>query len=87
MSMAALVYILCALTSLFCTLLLYMNYRKSRVKLLFWSSICFAGLALNNFLLVADMLVFPEADLSIIRIIPAFAGVSFLLWGLVWESI
>ena len=46
--MAELVYGLCAVTSIFCTLLLFKGYRASRTKLLFWASLCFAGLALNN---------------------------------------
>lgn len=84
---AALVYLLCALTSIFCVVLLSINYRRSRVKLLFWTAICFSGFALNNVLLFVDLVVFPEIDLSVIRLVPAVAGVGFLLWGLVWESI
>lgn len=84
---AALVYLLCALTSVFCVILLSVNYHRSRVKLLFWTAICFSGFALNNVLLFADLVMFPSWDLSAIRLVPALVGVGLLLWGLVWESI
>ena len=46
--MAAIVYILCALTSLTCAVLLLRAYRQNGVRLLFWSGLCFIGLALNG---------------------------------------
>jgi hypothetical protein len=30
--------------------------------------------------------VLPRSDLSLARIIPALAGVAFLIYGLVWDS-
>ena len=53
--MAELVYGLCALTSAGCAALLFQGYRRSGTRLLFWSSLCFAGLALNNALLFVDL--------------------------------
>ena len=44
-------YLLCAVTSVVCALMLFKGYRGNRTKLLFWSSLCFAGLALNNILM------------------------------------
>jgi hypothetical protein len=84
--MAALVYILCALTSLTCAVLLLRGYRRSGVRLLFWSGLCFAGLALNNILLFVDRRLFPETDLYLVRSLPALAGIIVLLYGLVWDS-
>ena len=49
--MASVVYALCALTSLACAVLLLRAYRRSWARLLFWSGLCFVGLALNNVLL------------------------------------
>lgn len=80
------IYILCALTSILCTLLLVRGYRQSRVRLLFWSACCFAGLALNNILLIVDMRMLPAVDLQIWRTVPAVIGVALLVYGLVWES-
>ena len=85
--MAQAVYVLCALTSLACAILLWRGYRRSTVRLLFWSALCFVGLALNNTLLFVDLVVFPAAiDLSIWRKLPAVLGVSLLLYGLVTDS-
>ena len=49
--MIQLVYLLCALTSLACAVLLLRGYFRTRVRLLLWSGLCFVGLALNNALL------------------------------------
>jgi hypothetical protein len=84
--MAGIVYILCALTSLICAVLLLRGYRQSGSRLLFWSGLCFVGLTLNNLLLVADLQVFPDADLSGVRSLPALAGLLLLLYGMIWES-
>lgn len=83
---AIIVYVLCAVTSGLCAVLLVRGYAKSRARLLFWSGLCFAGLALNNLLLVIDVRVVPELDLSLWRTIPALIGISLLVYGLVWET-
>jgi hypothetical protein len=84
--MATLVYALCALTSLACAVLLLRGYARNRVRLLLWSGLCFAGLALNNTILLVDMRVVPDIDLSVWRTLPALAGIVVLLYGLVWET-
>ena len=83
---ANIVYILCAVTSGLCAVLLLRGYMKSRARLLFWSGLCFAGLALNNVLLIADVRIMPAIDLSVWRTIPALIGISLLIYGLVWET-
>lgn len=83
---AIIVYVLCAVTSGLCAVLLLRGYAKSRARLLFWSGLCFAGLALNNLLLVIDVRVVPELDLSLWRTIPALIGISLLVYGLIWET-
>ena len=80
------IYILCALTSIVCAVLLVRGYRRSRVRLLFWSAWCFVGLALNNILLILDVRVLTQVDLEFWRAVPAVIGVSLLVYGLVWES-
>lgn len=79
------VYVLCALTSFLCTWLLTRGYRRTRVRLLMWSALCFAGLTLNNLLLIADRLV-PTVELAIFRPIPAVIGVALLVWGMVRDT-
>lgn len=86
MTLATIVYALCALTSLACAVLLLRGYAASRARLLLWSGLCFAGLAVNNFILLIDMSVVPAVDLSFYRSIPALLGVGLLLYGLVWET-
>jgi hypothetical protein len=83
---AAFVYILCALTSLACALLLGRAYRQARHRLLLWSALCFVGLALNNLLLVLDLLILPQLDLSMARALTGLVGVSLLIYGLVWDG-
>lgn len=83
--MAEGVYSLCALTSIVCAALLLRGYVRSRTPLLFWSSLCFVGLALNNVLLVVDLIAMPAADLSVLRSGVAVVAMGVLLYGLVWE--
>jgi hypothetical protein len=84
--MAEAVYLMCALTSLFCAALLVRSFRAQRSRLLLWSSLCFVGLAANNALLVVDLMVVPDVDLSVIRTSVAAAAMMLLLIGLIWES-
>ena len=84
--MADAVYILCAFTSLTCTVLLLRSYFKRPVRLLLWSGLCFLGLTINNILLVIDLTVLPEVDLSVLRALPAVIGVGLLIFGLIWDS-
>lgn len=84
--MATLVYVLCALTSLACALLLLRGYRQSGARLLAWSGLFFVGLFLNNVLLIIDLRVIPQVNLAVIRLLPALVGVVLLLYGMIWES-
>ncbi|MGZ8378874.1 MAG: DUF5985 family protein [Gemmatirosa sp.] len=86
MDVGLLVYVLCALTSSACAVLLLRGYRRTRQRLLLWSGLCFSGLALNNLLLVIDTRFVPETDLSLLRTLPALVGVSLLLYGFVWDT-
>jgi hypothetical protein len=80
------VFALCAFTSLLCAILLWRGYRNSRQRLLMWSALCFTGLFLNNLMLLVDVRIVPELDLSVWRSLPALAGIACLLYGLIWES-
>ena len=80
----ATIYLLCVVTSLLCAYLLARAYRRGRTKLLIWSAVCFALLALNNLVLAVDVLLLPEVDLSMWRIATVLLAVSVLLFGLIW---
>jgi hypothetical protein len=85
--MAEVVYLLCAATSLLCATMLIRSWLRTRVRLLFWSSVCFAGLAANNVLLFIDLVVVTTAiDLSIVRGVCALASLAVLLGALVWDA-
>ncbi len=82
---ALVVYTLCAVTSAACAWLLFRGYRRSHLRLLFWSSLCFAFFFLNNALLILDADL-PAHDLSIVRTLPSLVGIALLIWGLAWDS-
>jgi hypothetical protein len=82
--MAISVYALCALTSLACAVQLLRAYRADRVKLLLWTALCFCGLAANNILMFADVLL--AVDLTTWRKLPALAGILLLLHGFISDS-
>lgn len=84
--LATAIYVLCALTSIICASLLLRGWSQTRARLLFWSGLCFAGLALNNILLIIDVAVLPQVDMEIWRTVPALIGVALLVYGLVWET-
>lgn len=85
--MAVAVYMLCMLASAFCALLLLREYRRSRARLLLWSSLSFVGWAANNALLFMDLVIFVNVvDLALARATTALVAVSLLLYGLVWDT-
>lgn len=85
--MAELVYITCTLLSIACAVMLLRGYKQTPSQLLLWSSACFGVMALNNVVLFADVIMFPDIEfggLFFRNISGAIAG-SLLLFGLVWE--
>lgn len=84
--MALIIYLLCAVTSFACAFLLFRGYRRTGVRLLLWSGLCFTGFFINNVILIIDLRILPEQDLSVIRSLPLLAGISFLLYGLTAEK-
>jgi hypothetical protein len=81
------VYILCALTSILCAVLLFRGYRANRTRLLFWASLAFLFLALDNVIVYVDLVVLPpQPDLFWYRTGCALAGMTLLLFGLIWET-
>lgn len=84
--MATVVYVLCAVTSSLCAVLLLRGFLASRTRLLLWSALCFCFLAANNVLLVFDKVLVAGSDLQLARSITGVAGVAVLLYGLIWET-
>lgn len=84
--MSTIVYILCAITSAACALMLLRSYRERRVRLLLFSGLCFVGLALNNMLLIVDTSIITDVDLSLVRTLPALLGVGALVYSMIWDS-
>jgi hypothetical protein len=84
--MSGAVYLLCAATSLVCAGLLFRAYGGNALRLLLWSALCFVGLTIDNILLFIDITMTPHTDLSAWRNLPALAGLSVLLYGLVWDA-
>lgn len=84
--MAEAVYIACAALSAACAVMLVRAYRRSRVRFLLWSGLCFAGLTVNNTFLFVDLVVAPGIDLSLYRGLAAVAGYGLLIYGLIWDA-
>ena len=84
--MPRIVFLLCALTSGVCALLFIRQYRRTHTRLLLWSSVGFGGLALNNLLLVLDLIVLPTVDLLYWRSIVSCLSIMVLLGGLIWDN-
>ena len=85
--MAAIVYVLGALTTLTCAILLLKAYARVRRRLLLWSGLCFIGLTLSNTLLCIDLILTPpELSLYVWRLATAAGAMALLLYGLIWEG-
>jgi hypothetical protein len=76
---------LCAIAAFACAGLLARAWLDSRVPLLFWCMVCFAGLALNSALVVVDELT-ADVDLAGWRQLPAALGVLALCYGLILRA-
>jgi hypothetical protein len=80
-----LVYVLCFLTSSACAFLLARSYSRTRARLLLWSALCFVLLAFNNLTVILDLLVLPDVNLQILRLVFALSAACVLLFGLIWD--
>ena len=81
-----LVYTLCFATSALCAYLLGRSFNRTRSRLLFWSALCFVLLAVVNFIVVLDMLVYPEISFRLVRLWLSLAAVAVLLFGFIWDE-
>jgi hypothetical protein len=82
-----LLFLLAALTSFACMVLLFRGYARTGVRLLLWSGLCFIFLTANNALLFFDTVVWPtQFDLRPYRLVAALAGIACLLYAFIWEA-
>ena len=84
--MGLFVYLLCMLTSAGCAVLLWRGYRRTHLRLLYWSALCFAILAVSNGVLILDLVVFPDVYLLLTRTVITQIALLVLIYGLVFES-
>ena len=84
--MLAIVNILGTLTVGLCAFLLLRAYARVRQRLLLWSGLCFAGLAVSNAILFVDLTLVPSVTLYTWRLAVAAASMLLLLYGLIFES-
>jgi hypothetical protein len=80
------VYMLCALTSWLCAVLLLRAYHRSRASLLFWSGVGFCMFGIGNIMLFVDLVLIPTVDMSLARNVITLCGIALLLRGLIWEG-
>lgn len=85
MSIPAIVYFLCFLTSALCAYLLGTAFGRRRERLLLWSTLCFLLLAVENLLVFADFVLPPAIVLVPYRLGMSLAAVAVLLFGFIWE--
>lgn len=82
---ATIVYCLCFATSAGCGWLLVRSYLRARAKILLWTASCFVLLAVNNFLVVLDMVLLPSIDFQFPRLFANLAALAVLIYGFIWE--
>jgi hypothetical protein len=86
MTLPGLVYILCFATCTACATLVTRAWVRTRTQLLMWTAVSLVFLALNNLLVIADLLLLPDLDLSIWRHFAALAAGATLVVGFIWEA-
>lgn len=85
--MAVLIYVLCSITALICAVMLLLGSRRTGSRMLFWSGLCFAGLAFTNLVVVVDALhLFPHENFNTLRLGSALVALMLLLYGLIFEE-
>jgi hypothetical protein len=83
------VYLLCALASSACAVLLFRLFWKHRgrtTRLALWTGLSFAWFAVSNALVLADLIVPASVTLAAARAATACLAAGVLLFGLIWET-
>lgn len=85
MTFPTLVYILCFVTSALCAWLLVRAYRRTRTRLLLSSALSFVFLAVNNFFVVLDLVVFPDVNFLFFRYAAALIAAGIMIYAFIWD--
>ena len=86
--MKPIAYILCALVSLLCAVMLLRSFFRGRHRLLLWSGLCFTGLTVANILVFIDLVILPtQINLYPARLLVTALSVLVLFLGMIWESV
>lgn len=85
-SLAGIVYVACFLASALCAGLLVRQNTRQPSPVLLWSAACFVLLAFSNLIVVIDMLMLPDVNLRLGRLVLTLLAVSVLLFGFIWEA-
>ncbi|HET7843005.1 MAG TPA: DUF5985 family protein [Xanthomonadales bacterium] len=80
------VYTLCAITASVTATMLLRAWRSTGTAMLFWSGLCFVGLAMSNVVVLVDLLLVPQLDLRWLRSSTGLLAVSLLIYGLLLED-
>jgi hypothetical protein len=83
---SSIAYLLCALVSLLCAIMLLRGFLRGRHRMLLWSGLCFGGLTVSNVLVFVDLVELPKVELYPVRLVVSAASVLTLLLGLLWEG-
>ncbi|USQ97189.1 DUF5985 family protein [Caulobacter sp. RL271] len=82
----AVVYGLCLVASLLCAGLLTRAWLAARTRLLLWTAVSFGFLAVNNLLLVVDLVLLPtQVQLWWPRQVALMAAIGVLIYAFIWE--
>ena len=80
------VYTSCAVTASVTATMLLRAWRNTGTAMLFWSGLCFVGLAVSNVVVLVDLLLVPQLDLRWLRSATGLLAVSLLIYGLLLED-
>jgi hypothetical protein len=83
--LANILYFICLISSLVCMVLLLRGYRRTGMRLLLWSGICFVCLSASNLVLFVDVQN-PELDLHAYRLGLSMIAGFVLMFGFIWEA-
>lgn len=84
--MILVIYLLCALTSLACAVLLHQSARRAGSRMLFWCGLCFWLMSLASALVIVDHYVITGVELWPLRHGTSLVAVAVLLYGLIFEE-
>jgi hypothetical protein len=81
----ALVFALCCAASVLCAVLLIRSYVRTKRRFLLWCALSFGLIAINNTLVLLDILWPPEGNLIVYRQVATLSAVVIMIYGFMWE--